>query len=90
MTEVIRHGENGLLGDFYDVAGLADLSLRVLRDPEGHRALGRAGMELIREKYALSVTLPRLLDLYRRVGRRRDASRSDAREGRRPRLNVIR
>jgi glycosyltransferase involved in cell wall biosynthesis len=90
VAEVIRHEENGLLADFYDVAGLADLSLRVLRDPEGHRALGRAGMELIREKYALSVTLPRLLDLYRRVGRRPEASRADAREGHRSMLNVIR
>jgi glycosyltransferase involved in cell wall biosynthesis len=90
VAEVIRHGENGLLADFYDVAGLADLSLRVLRDPEGHRHLGRAGMGLIREEYALSVTLPRLLDLYRRVGRRPEAPRAGAGEGRRPRPNVIR
>ena len=81
-AEVIRHGENGLLADFYDVEGLADLSLRVLRDPEGHRALGRAGMELIRDRYALSVTLPRLLDLYR--AGRRPGTPTRGRHGRAP------
>ena len=80
VAEVVRHEENGLLADFYDVAGLADLSLRVLRDPEGHRHLGRAGMELIGEKYALSQTLPRLLEFYQGVHRGRFDSGSNCAE----------
>ena len=67
VRDLIRHEETGLLAGFYDVEGLADLGLRVLRDPEGHRHLGRNGMELIRRRYALDVTLPKMLDLYRRV-----------------------
>ena len=89
VAEVIRHEENGLLADFYDVAGLADLSLRVLRDPEGHRRMGRAGMELIGEKYALSQTLPRLLEFYQGVHRGRPGSGPNARKEPRPKLSII-
>ncbi|MBI3461796.1 MAG: glycosyltransferase [Planctomycetes bacterium] len=67
VLELIRHEENGLLADFYDVEGLAGLCLRVLHDPEGHRRLGEAGVARIREKYALARTLPQMLEFYRRV-----------------------
>ena len=67
VQELIAHEQNGLLADFYDLEGLADLALRVLRDPEGHRTLGRSGAALIDERYALAKTLPRMLDLYGRV-----------------------
>jgi glycosyltransferase involved in cell wall biosynthesis len=67
VREVVAHGRTGLLADFYDVAGLAELTLRVLRDPAGHRDLGRAAEALVAEHYALEVTLPRMLDLYRRT-----------------------
>ncbi|QEH35606.1 Spore coat protein SA [Aquisphaera giovannonii] len=71
VTELIAHGENGLLGGFFDVEALAELSLRVLRDPASHRHLGEAGMRTIRERYALEKCLPRMLDLYRSVAGRR-------------------
>lgn len=67
VRELIRHGENGLLADFYDIEGLAELGLSVLRDPAAHRPLGQAGEDLIASRYALNVTLPRMLDLYQRV-----------------------
>ena len=67
VREVISHGQTGLLADFYDVEGLAELALRVLRDPAGHRDLGRAAEALVAEHYALEVTLPKMLDLYRRT-----------------------
>jgi glycosyltransferase involved in cell wall biosynthesis len=67
VKEVITHDRTGLLADFYDVDGLAELALRVLRDPAGHRRLGEAGMALIEEKYTLSKTLPQMLDFYQRV-----------------------
>jgi glycosyltransferase involved in cell wall biosynthesis len=41
VQEVIRPGENGLLVDFFDGEGLADTIAAVLRDPAGHRPLGR-------------------------------------------------
>src|SRR5207244_1541519 len=67
VAELIHHERNGLLAEFYDIDGLADLVLRVLHDPAGHRPLGEAGQALIEQKYALRRTLPRMLDLYRRA-----------------------
>lgn len=67
VRELITHEETGLLADFFDIEGLSDLALRVLRDPAGHRHLGEAGMRLIEEQYDLKKMLPRMLDLYQRV-----------------------
>ena len=69
LAELIRHEENGLLAGFYDVEGLADLALRVLRDPQEHRRLGETASVLIEREYSLARTLPRMVDLYRRVCR---------------------
>ena len=67
VRELIRHEENGLLAGFFDVEGLAAQRPPILRDPQGHRRLGEAGMALIEEKYSLRKTLPRLLAFFRRV-----------------------
>lgn len=67
VREVIRHGETGLLADFYDVDGLARQALEVLRDPPAFRPLARAGAALIDERYSLDRTLPRLAEFFRRV-----------------------
>ena len=67
VREVIVHDQNGLLADFYDLDRLTELSLQVLRDPEGHRRLGEAGAALIREKYALERTLPQTIEFYQGV-----------------------
>src|SRR5262249_145244 len=64
VREMIQHGRNGLLADFFDVEGLADLAGRVLDAPEDFKHLGRAGVEMIRERYSLDVCLPRMLGLY--------------------------
>ena len=64
VREVIMHERNGLLAEFYDVDRLTELSLQVLRDPDGHRRLGEAGATLIQEKYALRQTLPKMLDFF--------------------------
>jgi glycosyltransferase involved in cell wall biosynthesis len=67
VREVIRHGENGLMADFYDVDGLVRQALEVLDDPQQYRPLAEAGMRLIDEKYSLPVIAPRMLELYERV-----------------------
>ena len=67
VREVVTHDENGFLADFYDLDRLTDLSLQVLRDVEGHRRLGEAGVALIREKYALERTLPETIEFYQGV-----------------------
>ncbi len=69
VREVLRHGENALLADFFDVDGLAAAALEVLDDPAGHRKLGRAARRTVVEGYSTAVTLPRLWDLFSRVSR---------------------
>src|SRR6185295_5962215 len=67
VREVIRDGEEGLLAGFFDVDGLVDRALAVLRDPAGHRPLGRAGRALVAERYDLERTVPKLWELLRRA-----------------------
>ena len=67
VREVIRHGENGLLNDFFDVDGFAQQALRVLRDPDSHRPLGQSGAKLVRRKYSLDYCFPSLAEFYERV-----------------------
>jgi len=67
VKELITHEQNGLLADFYDVDGLADLALRVLRAPEDYSYLGQAGAKIIQEKYTIEKTFPQLLSFYERV-----------------------
>ena len=68
VQEMIRHGENGLLADFFDVDGFTEQALEVLEDPEAFRHLGEAGAAMIEQDYSLEVCLPRMLDLYKRAG----------------------
>lgn len=67
VREMIQHGENGLMADFFDVDGLAELAIKVLGDPEGHRYMGEAAAKMIRDSYSLEKNLPRMLDLYERT-----------------------
>jgi glycosyltransferase involved in cell wall biosynthesis len=64
VREMIAHGKNGLLVNFFDVDGMADLACRVLDAPLEYRALGEAGAALVRERYSLDVCLPQMLALY--------------------------
>jgi glycosyltransferase involved in cell wall biosynthesis len=75
VREVIRHGKNGLLNDFYDVDGFVRQAVSVLRDPRAFRPLGRAGAELVRKRYSLDYCLPRLARFYQRAKRGRKALR---------------
>ena len=67
VREMIRHGENGLLVDFFDVDGFATQIERVLDSPDEFRHLGASGIAMIRERYSLEICLPRMLELYRSV-----------------------
>lgn len=67
VEEMIRHEENGLLADFFDIEGMADQAERVLDDPAGFRHLGMSGERLIHERYSLDVCLPKMLALYEDV-----------------------
>ncbi len=67
VRELITHEQTGLMADFYDIDGLTEQSLRVLRDPDGYRHLGAAGMALIEDRYTLRRCLPQMLSLYERL-----------------------
>jgi glycosyltransferase involved in cell wall biosynthesis len=64
VREMIEHEKNGLLADFFDVDGFVEAAGRVLDDPAAFAHLGRAGVEMIRERYGLDVCLPKMLELY--------------------------
>lgn len=65
VQEVIDDGVNGLLADFYDVDGLTERALRVLRDPAGHRPLGAAARARVLERYEKRHCIDQLLELFR-------------------------
>lgn len=58
VREVIEHGYNGFLADFYDVEGHAENVLRVLRDAEGTRVVGVRARETIQARYSCARVIP--------------------------------
>jgi glycosyltransferase involved in cell wall biosynthesis len=67
VREIIQHGKNGLLTNFFDIEAMTMAVDRILRDPERFRPLGAAGQALIRERYSMDVCLPQMLELYDEV-----------------------
>lgn len=68
VQEVIRHGENGLLVDFFDVAGLARTVIDALENRTRFDALRKAARQTIVDNYDLkTVCLPRQLDMVERL-----------------------
>jgi glycosyltransferase involved in cell wall biosynthesis len=64
VEEVICHGKNGLLVDFFDTEAQAATIASVLADPASYRSLAEAGRATVVEKYDLKkVCLPRQLQL---------------------------
>jgi glycosyltransferase involved in cell wall biosynthesis len=74
VEEMIRHEQNGLLVDFFDVDGLVQAANQVLNDPASYHHLGRAGTQLIQDRYTLPTCLAQMLELYDRVTKRHDRS----------------
>lgn len=68
VQEVVQDGENGLLIDFFDVAGLCDRIDAVLDHPDRMNGLRQAARRTIIEHYDLkSVCLPKHLELIERL-----------------------
>jgi glycosyltransferase involved in cell wall biosynthesis len=64
VQEVIEHGTNGLLVNFFDPEGLAEAVADVLTAPSGYAHLGQAARESVQQRYDLtSVCLPQQLRL---------------------------
>jgi glycosyltransferase involved in cell wall biosynthesis len=67
VCEMIQHGQNGLLFDFFDVDSLVHQAHEILDDPARFQPLGAAGVEMIRNRYSLDVCLPQLVELFEKV-----------------------
>lgn len=67
VREMIRHGENGLLADFFNPEDFATKAIEVLKDPAASRALGRAAEQMINEKYSLEAVEPEMIAMYERA-----------------------
>ncbi|WP_145107212.1 glycosyltransferase family 4 protein [Cereibacter sediminicola] len=67
VEEVIEHGRNGLLVDFFDVAGWSRAMIHALAEPERFRPLREAARDTILGRYDLrTVCLPRLVAFVER------------------------
>jgi glycosyltransferase involved in cell wall biosynthesis len=68
VEEVVRHGENGLLVDFFDPAEIAATVTDALRRPDDFRDIRRAARQTVIDRYDLTrVCLPRQLALIQRM-----------------------
>lgn len=68
VTEVIEHGTNGLLADFFAIGDLTETVVKALAEPKTYRSLRRAARRTVLERYDLAkVCLPAHLDLIRDV-----------------------
>jgi glycosyltransferase involved in cell wall biosynthesis len=67
VRELVAHGANGLLADFFDADGFVRQALAVLERPAEFRHLGAAGRRLVEERYSTEVCLPRIRALYERA-----------------------
>jgi glycosyltransferase involved in cell wall biosynthesis len=64
VMEMVRDGHTGLLADFFDVEGLAQQALKVLKDPGAYRPLGRAAEQMVQEMYSVEAVVPQMLRMY--------------------------
>jgi glycosyltransferase involved in cell wall biosynthesis len=63
VQEVIRHGRNGLLVDFFDADHLARTVIEVLEQPSHYSPLRANAIETVRDRYSLTLGLRGYLDL---------------------------
>jgi glycosyltransferase involved in cell wall biosynthesis len=64
VEEVITHGKEGLLAEFYDIDGHAEHGIDVLRNPDDYRAMRADARSRVMETYSLDVCLPKLSNMY--------------------------
>ncbi len=68
VEEVIEHGKNGLLVDFFSPEAIAAAAVEALANPKAYREMRRAARRTVVERYDLaSICLPAHLQLVRDV-----------------------
>jgi glycosyltransferase involved in cell wall biosynthesis len=70
VEEVIAHGRNGLLVNFFDVAGLAEQVVEALAQPARYAHLRVAARQTALERYDLAICLPQQVRLIEELARR--------------------
>jgi glycosyltransferase involved in cell wall biosynthesis len=70
VEEAIDDGVHGLLTDFYDVEGLAERAVRVLRQPQEFRHLGAAARQRVLERYEDNLCHRQLVEFFESLGKR--------------------
>ena len=67
VTEVIEHGKNGLLCEFFDVAALSKQVIEVLAQPDAFAAMAIQARKTVVDRYDLKTQcLPQMLKLLKR------------------------
>ena len=64
VPELIEDGVNGLLFAVGDVEAMAEASVKLLKDPERHRELGKAARETAQDRFCSTRILPRYVEYY--------------------------
>lgn len=84
VGETIVHGRTGFLFPTGDAAALADAMLRLARDPELRAAMGRAGRELVLDRFSPDAHRDAVDRILRAHLPDRDPHRAGVREGHAP------
>ena len=87
VEEVIRHGENGILVDFFSPSAIADAVDAVLADPDAARAMREGARRTIIESYDLRTRM--LPQWDRLLGTLAALRRPDAPEAGPPALRLV-
>ena len=67
LPEVVVHGETGHLAPVGDVEGMAAAGVRILRDEDLWRRMGRAARERAESQFSTERVIPRYEEYYERV-----------------------
>ena len=66
-TELITHGENGLITPLKNAAALADAFEQLMNDPALRAALAEAGAKTVQRRFSKAVITGQYLELYERL-----------------------
>ena len=69
LPEVVDDGVTGILVPPGDSQALSDALMRLLRDPDLRRRMGRAGQERVRSEFTVDQIVPKTLAVYESVVR---------------------